>query len=232
MHCRWQTAYALHAYEEGKDDLTKAYIDVIKSGYNDGITVKSQEIMALMNESHGLSFPRKWVTGKPDHEDDSQWSVGEVLAVYNSRVPVCWNYSRNDYPPNYGVNRTGMTLFTQESFEPDGNNIALQYESDEAQYESDEADQMETDRNTKLAMIFQKTKDLNIMASTLYSMATLNKLYESLTNIELDAFRDQVAAMPARKRNYHLGYEGDMVSFSAPVDNQQKSTQHTYKRRR
>lgn len=239
IHCRWQTAYALCAYEKGKEDITNSYIDVIKSGYNDGITVKSQEIMELMDGCHDLSFPRKIVTGTGEDDDDdndSQWNVRDMLAVYNSSVPMCWNYSRSDYPPNYGTSRTGnqtdMMLFTQESFEPDGNNDALLCESEEDEADGYSKDEIEMDRSTKLAMILQKTKDLNAMASTLYSMEALNKLYDGLSAIELEAFRNQVAALPARKRNYLLGNEGDIVSFSAPFDNQRKSTQQTYKRRR
>ena len=134
IHCRWQKAYSIYCYSEGCRDVTQVYKKIIAFQHW-GISVKE-------GNKNFISFPRglincsvfPTVISSVDDSNDSD-VLDETMHIYNSPIPVCWNYSFHEYPPEYQkrvsqdvVEKMSYSQeFCDNSFDSDGENNVNSY---------------------------------------------------------------------------------------------------------
>jgi hypothetical protein len=219
--CRWQTRYALYAFEDGCEAITQAYQSVMNYEH-DGIRLKSTSLVGDVDEL--LVLPMLM----PCSSTNIKMTVEEALGIYNCTVPVCWNYSLNEYPSNMNTN----SQFTQESsqvdFEPrvdaaENMSLVVYGAADITQITT------RTSKSQLNGMILQKVKDMLPLCTTAEAQ---QRLLAALCSVEKDMYAEVTAEMTKSQRSALLGATDDDVSFGLPIDTDKKSTQHTYKRRK
>ena len=211
--CRWQLMYAAHAYAPGKTDITKAYINAIAADHN-GIRVK--DVSKFLPIAAGCQLPFR-IKGK--------LTVGTVIRIHESTIPICWNYVLSEMP---SVGKSNANhLFTQESVvdlgESDDAEAPVVFEGDSLSAVRTTASKQEMD-----AMITTRFKEIQQQCT---SLEAKEALLNHLKSLDANLFMSQIASMNQTQSARYFGNgDQEFLSFHLPLDNAKKSQQNTYKR--
>jgi hypothetical protein len=225
---RWQTSYALYAFECGYDEITTAY-QRIETDEHAGIRIKS---MSLLLAGSIDKLPRLLTT-------PGDLTVQSALELYYSSVPICWNYEVNDYPPEFNpdilctASAAALPQFSQEYTSTGFDNLPqVTLTAEIARI----ATRQGGASNASNASIIQQLKALLSLVTTQEDRNSLSKLLGSFEN---DMYKAKAAAMTKRQQAslFGSGTNADMqdmvdVSFGLPLDTDNKSTQNTYQSKR
>ncbi len=225
---RWQTAYALESFVKGKETLTRAYVDFMEKSQYDGIRVKSKELRDTITQCNNEELPKK--VNFNGGSRGNGITVSQAVSLYESQVPVCWNYSVSEYPRSV-LAATGnqQPLFTQESIGPDGMHGWDRDRATEADYNESSLLQRPLGHKYQAlrAMAREKFKELDRLCT---DSESTDLLLQGLHGLEEQICQYHLQSMPkARKRALEGDPGNTMISFALPIDNAKRSTQHTYK---
>jgi hypothetical protein len=210
---RYQSSYAYYAWHPNHAKVTQAFKRRSLLEYR-GIRHKTLEIHTLL----------------PFLSLDSPFSIEDILRLFHSPIPVCWNYSVHEYPGSYTNDCTGSAGgdFTQEEMIQD-------YDSDGAPVHqaTSNSDQLNDDGSTCRPVLAgtiplindgQLLSKFKAVMNCHKSQISKKKLWEILINAKhsqkIEILREQPSLLG--------GSQEEFVSLHLALDTSSESVQYAY----
>jgi hypothetical protein len=211
---RYQVSFSYYGYHPEHQDVTQAFKRRHTREHN-GIRRKT---LAIQDELPFLSHP-------------APYTIEYILQLQQSKKPVCWNYTEDEYPPSFNSVGAGHGDFTQESvigmYDSDGAAITHDDEADLILTVTEESPSStpETSLDVTDAQLISKFKSC---LSCHKSQSSKKALWVMLTTTEQNQRRKLIQDNPALLGNP----DDEFQSLHLPLDKAHKSVQHAYSRSR
>ena len=225
---RYQVTYSYYAYHPNHGDVTKAFKARHAKEHN-GIQRKTLVIQEDL----------------PYLSNVTPYTADEILNLYSSNVPECWNYKPREYPESFAEiqdNHQGpMGDLTQEStanyYDSDGVIVVDDPYSDDQEEELTPTDSMAGLDDTEVATNAGGPRESVLTDAQLISKfkSVLNahktqtskqELWKMLTNAEHKEKRKILENTPGL-----LGeIDEEFISLHLPLDHARESVQHAYRK--
>ena len=211
---RYQVSFSYYGFHPDHREVTQAFIRRQSKEHN-GIRKKTLEIVDTVPF---LSEPRPY-------------TIQQILGLFESPIPICWNYSKHEYPETYvdGLDQTvAQGDFTQES-------VANIYDNDGALFDLDNINGPEDDSSNHVVMTGMVERAPSItdaqLISKFKSCLSCHKsdiakkaLWEMLTTTEQNQRRLLVTESPRLLGNN----DDEFHSLHLPIDQTRESVQCTH----
>jgi hypothetical protein len=212
---RYQVTFSYYGYHPDHKDVTQAFRQRHGREHN-GIRRKT---LPIQDELPFLSHP-------------APYTIEYILQLHESKVPVCWNYTKEEYPAAYrtqGNVTSGLGDFTQESvigeYDSDGVPVETEVGVDGVRTQPTVPPSTERPDDVTDAQLISRFKScLNCHQSQIAKQS----LWEILTTTEQNQRRKLIADNPRLLGNG----EDEFQSLHLPIDKSHESVQHAYSRSR
>jgi hypothetical protein len=231
---RYQVAYSYYAYHPDHRDVTRAY-KARQSCEHNGIGRKSLKVETVV----------------PHLITPSPLTVQQIVDIYKSKYPLCWNYLPREYsdsyrPPSQGMVRDLTGDFTQEStrctYDSDGalasetslhGDVDTNDEVDTGIAHEDSAANpsiREISRQSNMPVITdaQLLSKFKGVMNCHKSQTAKKVLWTILNEAERNQKKRLISENPALIGTGHQ----EFVSLHLPIDRTRESVQHAYQRSR
>ena len=139
------------------------------------------------------------------------------MEVHSSTVPLCWNYTIEEYPQQWRVSHAWL----DEDMEDQEDHMYSQETVESADQEAMQTIWEDMSADISAGQLLQAFKDMLPMCNTKQKR---ENLMNTLTEFRLQLTRDLAAQT--------ITTGSEFVSSNLPFDTDKLSTQHTYKRRK
>ena len=220
---RYQVTYAYYAYHPDHGDVTKAY----KARHLKEHNGMQRKTLAIQEDLPYLS-------------NVTPYTADEILNLYSSDIPKCWNYKPKEYPESYFVSPENphgpMGDLTQEStvnvYDSDGvvvaDNDSSDGENEDGPQDDHEAATPPVGQRESVLTDAQLISKFKSVMNVHKSHASKQVLWKVLTNAEQTQKRKIMSESPS----FIGGANDEFLSVHLPLDHARESVQHAYRKTR